>query len=267
VHPIEDFLFTYYSIKPSELRRWSPGAGATLELGASEFADRKYFYATSSPTSGSKTVDDAAVDVDTFFAKRGKTVDYIEDLLTRTLERPPQFGCFGLHEWAMVYHQTPEQLRHRGLRLRIGHAATDQVVETHRIGCTHFDAFRFFTDDAVPLNTLQPTRESQPDIEQSGCLHAGMDVYKWAGKLAPLISGELLLDCFELARDIRVVDMRASPYDVSDYGYDAIPVESAAGKRQYVHLQRGFTERGNALRERVLEAIHTARHAHMLSRI
>ncbi|MCW2608483.1 MAG: hypothetical protein JWO60_3176, partial [Frankiales bacterium] len=29
-HPVEDFLFTYYSHKPSRLRRWSPGAGVVL---------------------------------------------------------------------------------------------------------------------------------------------------------------------------------------------------------------------------------------------
>ena len=30
-HPVEDFLFTYYSHRPSRLRRWSPGAGVVLE--------------------------------------------------------------------------------------------------------------------------------------------------------------------------------------------------------------------------------------------
>src|SRR3954452_13174953 len=29
-HPVEDFLFTYYSYKPSVLRRWHPGAGVEL---------------------------------------------------------------------------------------------------------------------------------------------------------------------------------------------------------------------------------------------
>ncbi len=30
-HPIEDFLFSYYSTKPSQLRRWHPGVGVRLE--------------------------------------------------------------------------------------------------------------------------------------------------------------------------------------------------------------------------------------------
>ena len=101
--------------------------------------------------------------------------------------RPGQFGCFGLHEWAMVY-RTPEH-RHE-VPLRLGQAGTDAVVEQGELRCTHIDAFRFFTPEAVPRNRLAPTRESQPHLEQPGCLHAGMDVYKWAMKLGPLVPGE-----------------------------------------------------------------------------
>lgn len=141
------------------------------------------------------------------------------------------------------------------------------MVESHSIGCSHFDAFRFFTPEALPLNALQPTRENQVELEQAGCLHAGMDVYKWAAKLSPIVPGEVLLDAFVLARDIREVDMRASPYDVTGYdGADGTPlipimVETADGKREYARLQRGFAERGNAIRTRILAAIATARTA------
>ena len=259
-HPVEDFLWTYYSIKPAQLRRWHPGAGVLLAEAPDRATWRHY------RVEG----DVASVDLTTFFAKRGGTVDYVEQLLTATRERTPRFGCFGLHEWAMVYRMTPEQLRHTRLPLRIGHAATDAVVETHTIGCSHFDAYRFFTNDARPLNTMQPTRENQIDTEQSGCLHAGMDLYKWAGKLGPIVPGDLLLDAFELARDIREVDMRASPYDVSAYvGTDGlsltpVAIETAEGKREYTRLQRAFAERGNALRARVLAAIAQARAAHSM---
>jgi len=257
-HPVEDFLWTYYPVGPNELRRWHPGAGVRL-AGAAEDRDGWRHYRVVGA--------DAEVDLPVFLAKRGGTVDYVEKLLTATLARTPRFGCFGLHEWAMVYRSTPEQLRHSALPLRVGHEATDRVVESHPIACTHFDAFRFFTADARPLNALQPTREAQPELEQSGCLHAGMDIYKWAVKLGPIIPGELLLDAFEFARDVREVDMRASPYDVSAYaGADGstlapIPIESAVGKREYVRLQRGFAERGNRLRSRVLAAIDRARAA------
>lgn len=276
-HPIEDFLWHYYSVKPRELRRWHPGAGVVLE-GADRGSWRHYTTVVSGSgtaaglaISGTETgtiaettataaaLTDSMVDLPEFFATRGATVDYVEQLLAATLERTPRYGCFGLHEWAMVYRMTPEQLRHGALPLRIGHAATDLVVEQHPIACTHFDAFRFFTPAARPLNTVQPTRETQPLLEQSGCLHAGMDVYKWATKLGPIVPGDVLLDAFELARDIRYVDMQASPYDVSSLGLAAIPIETPAGKREYASLQRGFAERGNALRERVLHAIRLAR--------
>ena len=29
-HPVHDFLFTYYSFRPAQLRRWSPGYGVVL---------------------------------------------------------------------------------------------------------------------------------------------------------------------------------------------------------------------------------------------
>lgn len=258
-HPIEDFLWTYYSVTPAELARWHPGAGVLLIDAAKDRATWRHYAAT-----GDRGLD-AAVDLPAYFARRGGTVDYVERLLRATLEHTPQFGCFGLHEWAMVYRLDSAARRHTALPLRIGAEATDRVVESHRIACTHFDAYRFFTPEAAPLNTLSPTRESQPALEQAGCLHAGMDVYKWAAKLGPIVPGEVLLDAFVLARDIREVDMRASPYDVSGFaGADgrtlaAIPIETPSGKREYAELQRGFAARGNELRERVLAAIELAR--------
>ncbi|MBN9612589.1 MAG: 3-methyladenine DNA glycosylase [Actinobacteria bacterium] len=259
-HPVEDFLWTYYSVKPGELRRWHPGAGIVLQGAAEERGGWRHY-----ATDGDGT---AHVDLHAFFAERGGTVDYVERLIEATKDRAPQLGCFGLHEWAMVYRLDPGQVRHAGLPLRIGHEATDRVVESHRITCTHFDAFRFFTAPAEPLNTLQPTRETQPELEQPGCLHAGMDLYKWAAKLGPIVPGELLLDAFVLARDIREVDMRASPYDVTGYpGADGqtlapIPIETADGKREYAALQRGFADRGNGLRARLIAAIRRARELH-----
>ena len=34
-HPVEDFLITYYSYRPAQLRRWHPGSGVVLR-GADE---------------------------------------------------------------------------------------------------------------------------------------------------------------------------------------------------------------------------------------
>ncbi|MFD5601365.1 hypothetical protein ACFWHR_15075 [Leucobacter sp. NPDC058333] len=65
----------------------------------------------------------------------------------------------------------------------------------------------------------------------------------------------MLLDAFVLARDIREVDMRASPYNVSAFtgsdGNKLVPVaiETPAGKRECTTLQRGFAERGDSHRQ------------------
>ena len=87
--------------------------------------------------------------------------------------------------------------------------------------------------------------------EQRGCLHANMDLYKWAFKLAPFTPSELIADCFALARDIREIDMRASPYDLRALGFAPIPVETETGRAEYEQHQRAFAKRGQPLRERL----------------
>ncbi|MCZ2811256.1 hypothetical protein O2W15_07370 [Modestobacter sp. VKM Ac-2979] len=78
------------------------------------------------------------------------------------------------------------------------------------------------------------------------------DLYKWAYKLGPAVPGELLADCFALAADVRELDMRASPYDLTGHGYAPVAVETPEGKAEYVAAQRGFADRGAVLRERLL---------------
>ena len=236
-HPVHDFLFTYYSQRPAQLRRWHPGFGVAL-VDAPEYAGLKGY--TASPT----TVTPSYVD------SQRPLLESVHRLLSATAGRTPQFGCFGLHEWAMVH--AADETRH-AWPLRLGREGTDAVVESHRIACSHFDAFRFFTPTARPLNTLIPTRDDRPAFEQPGCLHAGMDLYKHAFRLTPMVSSDLVADCFELARDIRVLDMRAAPYDLADLGFEPVAIETAEGKAAYVEAQRGFAERGAPLRARLIE--------------
>ena len=88
--------------------------------------------------------------------------------------------------------------------------------------CSHFDAFRFFTAAGPPAEPAhaRPGRRSTR-IEQPGCLHANMDLYKWAYKLSPLVSSRAGGRRFDLAREIRTLDMRASPYDLAALGLSA----------------------------------------------
>ena len=170
-----------------------------------------------------------------------------------TLSRPGTHDCFGLHEWAMVYRLQPGEQRHEQLPLRLGQEATDAVVDGHRIRCSHHDAYRFFTPDAVELNSLRPTREDQVEHEQPACLHAGMDVYKWCFKLAPAVPSELTADAFEHALAVRVLDMQASPYDLAAFDLPPVRIETSSGKAEFVDRQRDLVARSNALRHRLLE--------------
>ncbi len=247
-HPVDDFIYDYYGVKPSLLRRWHPGPDVALEPSPSGPAEQGAWrwYTTGA--------DDAVrLDVDAFLADRGDTVRYVRALLAATASRPAQTGCFGLHEWAMVYHQDDVRRRH-ALPLRLGRSGTDAVVDAHPIRCSHIDAYRFFTPDAIPLNRTLLTRENQAEHEQPGCLHANMDLLKWASKLGPAVPGDLLLDCFALAAEIRVLDMQASPYDLSRLGEIAVAVETPEGKAEYVARQREFAGRATSLRDRLIRA-------------
>jgi len=243
-HPVYDFLFSYYAFRPAWLRRWHPGPDVALAgAGAREFLRWPEYRETGEGVG----VDPAALP-----AHRREFVAWLSELLGAMRERPAFFGCYGLHEWAMVYRQSPEEVRHRAWPLRFPPDEIARIVERSAICCSHFDAFRFFTAAARPLNKLQPTRADAPRLEQRGCLHANMDLYKWAFKLAPFAPGELVADCFELARDIRETDMRASPYDLRALGFAPIAVETAEGREEYERHQRIFTARGEPLRERLI---------------
>jgi hypothetical protein len=158
----------------------------------------------------------------------------------------------------MVYRQTPEQIRHNAYPLRFPPDEIARIVEAWGACCTHFDAFRFFTEPARPLNRYQPTRKTTVDLEQRGCLHANMDLYKWAYKLTPCVPAELVADCFELARDIRQVDMQASPYDLASLGVEPIAIETPAGKAEYVRRQREFAARSSTLRASLIDICDAA---------
>jgi hypothetical protein len=243
-HPVADFLFEYYRFRPSWLRRWHPGPDVGLRGAAAREYLRWPEY--------QEREDGVFLNVATWPDARRDTLAWLANLLRLTAERPPQFGCFGLHEWAMVYRQTPDEIRHNAWPLRFAPDELARIVEAQPIKCSHFDAFRFFTAPARPLNRLQPERASVLQFEQRGCLHANMDLYKWAFKLAPFTPSELLADCFALAGEIREVDMRASPYDFRALGYVPIAIETPAGRMEYEVHQRAFAERSQPLRAQLL---------------
>jgi hypothetical protein len=239
-HPVMDFLFTYYSLRPARLELWHPGPGALLRGGDELLAVPGHV----------RDGDCVRLDVDALPARIAGTAAFVRDLLLATASRPARLSCFGLHEWAMVYGS--DAPRHGAVPLRLRAAGTDAVVESLSVHCTHHDAFRFFTAAARPLNAISPERADQVANEQPGCLHATMDLYKWAYKLAPATPSELLAECFALAVEVRELDMRASPYDLADLGYSPVRIETPSGRAEYARAQAAFAERAAPLRDRLI---------------
>lgn len=240
-HPVDDFLFEYYGYRPALLRRWHPGLGVAL---GGEAAREYLIYSGYAECNGGVAADPTRLS-----ESRREGLRWLANFLHLTSERPPQFGCAGLHEWAMVYRAA--EVRHEAWPLRLPAAEIEAIVQGQGLRCTHFDAFRFFTEPARPLNRWQPSRERAPELEQRGCLHANMDLYKWSQKLAPFTPSDLITDCFALARDARSLDMRASPYDLAALGFPAVRIETAEGRAEYEAAQRGLAERGQPQRARL----------------
>lgn len=240
-HPVEDFLFEYYAYRPGQLLRWHAGLGFALETGGEYLSHKGY----------AETEQGVAALPATLPAGRLASIRWLRAMLERTEARAPALGCFGLHEWAMVYRA--ETVRHESWPLRLTPEAIARVVEEHGPRCTHYDAFRFFTPAALLLNKFQPGRDTTAEFEQPGCLHANMDLYKWAFKLSPFASSELVADCFALAREIRVLDMRASPYDFSALGLSPVRIETPEGRAEYEAGQREFARLAAPLRRKLAD--------------
>jgi len=241
-HPVHDFLFKYYQMNRQILSRWRPMADMRLNGDEADafLEDERY----------RRFDDGVGLDLDCLSESERGRVDWVRNLIERSLGRSPRFSCFGLHEWAMVYKT--DQIRHETTPLRLSRSEIEQVVESNAIHCTHHDAFRFFTEAARPLNAVQPGSENRADNEQFGCVHFNMDLYRWCYKLNPWIGSELIDDCFRLAIEARILDMRASPYDVSQYGYDSIEVETSEGRELYRVEQKALYERGQPIAKRLL---------------
>jgi len=246
-HPVHDFLFTYYSFAPAKLKQWVPPYGVILEVTGADLEACPWLQ-------GERFICDKGrlhLDTRRFMPREREFAAWVAMLCTRILGRAGRFTCYGLHEWAMVYRQSAQQVRHQGYELRLPPNELAAFVESLPVCCSHYDAFRFFTPDARPLNVLQPTLDLRPDLEQAACLHANMDLYKWSSKLWPWTGSDLIGECFELAIMGRDLDMRASPYDLSAMGYEPVRIETPEGRAQYEQEQRELAGRARVLRERL----------------
>jgi len=247
-HPVHDFLFTYYNFSPAKLKQWLPPLGVWIVVEEADLAAMPWLQ--TAPI----IRQDQCLRLDVR-ALRPQTQDlarWISRLCRSIQERPPRFRCFGLHEWAMVYQQTAEEIRHHGFELRMPAAALAAFLESQALCCSHYDAYRFFTPGALPMNQWQPVLETRLEMEQGGCLHANMDLYKWSSKLWPWIGSDLIGECFAHACAGRELDMRASPYDLRHLGYEPILIETPEGRAQYEKEQRQLADAALPLRQRLL---------------
>ena len=146
------FSFEYYAYRPSKLRRWHPGIGVTLQGQTARhyLSDKGY----------SESPEGIAVDVSGLSRQRSESIRWIWAMLRQTTARPGAFGCFGLHEWAMVYRA--DTIRHAQWPLRVSPEEIADLVESLGPRCTHYDAFRFFTPAARPLNKLPTHTRDDP---------------------------------------------------------------------------------------------------------
>ncbi len=242
-NPVMDFLFEYYAFRPANLRKWSPGIGVNLS-----FSDFDLL-----PEISELTVNNsiAFVDPDLFPEKRISSLQWMIKMLRNTQSSRPSFGCFGMHEWAMVYRT--ENPRHSQVPMRMEPDELAEFVESRPLLCTHFDAFRFFTEPAKPLNRFELSRKTFHETEQPGCIHSNMDLYKWAFKMYPWIPSSLILEAFELAVEARHIDMQASPYDLREQGLEPIKIETDSGRKEYKQKQEMIFQKGLPIRKKVIK--------------
>ncbi len=249
IHPVHDFLFIYYRNPPSQLEAWHPGPEYILESNGPDarFSDKHY----------SRHAHGIRLDPSKMDAATRHRMEMALTLCLAVENRPPRFGCFGMHEWAMVYRGDEEgEVRHNEkLPLRLPQEEIDAFVRSRPICCSHFDAFRFFTPSAKSFNRIQPGKQTRMENEQGGCLHTNMDLYKLAAQCMPWAGSEILWQCFQLAAEARLLDMEASPYDCQSLGLGCVPVETDAGRSLYEDRQQALAARARPVRQALIRSL------------
>jgi hypothetical protein len=227
----------------------------------------------------------------------GPLVRY-RQVLYQTLAAEPVLFCYGLHEWAMQYVKKEEEedeertmiggddpstgstdvkkknfVNHYQPHLprRVSADVIRTTVERRGVHCTHVDAIKYFTTDALPLNAYQSSTTTTDDTdnnnsssstrraidqlqwEQPACVHAHMDLLQYAMRLQPFIEAELFRDILATCLAARRLDVAASPYDATRYGLIPVPVEKPEGRSLYRKRQIELMERAQPLRQRLLD--------------
>lgn len=122
-HPIYNFLHTYYRYSTKSIKKYSPGIGIMMETmpdGALALLNEKFLRITPEGISVLLSTSPDLYHNCALFCHKGVsyelpkgqspdstfgwiTLSKTRDMLHATASRQPFFGCFGLHEWAMLY--------------------------------------------------------------------------------------------------------------------------------------------------------------------
>src|SRR5260370_13857739 len=106
------------------------------------------------------------------------------------------FYCVCLYEWEMDYRE--DSIRHSKVPLGLDRSAIASVLDSQNLLCTHFDAFRFFTEPARKCNQTALRRETTVEMDQSRRIHVNMDLYLFCYNIAHWIDSEVFADAFDL---------------------------------------------------------------------
>jgi hypothetical protein len=246
-HPVHDFLFQYYMYSAGKLETWHPAPSESLV----DSPDARERFR---PPEYRASAGVIRRDLGALSHQAREQLNEVVNVLVATQSRPANFGCYGVHEWAMLYRGKDD--RHAGIApLRLPQEEVDGFVESRPVACSHFDAYRFFAPEAKPLNRIPLEWSSRHEMEQPGCIHANMDLYRWAYTSMPWIGSDILLHCFELTAELRVLDMQASPYDLRELGFEPVRVETVEGRSEYQRRQRELSERAAVLRAELIEVL------------
>ena len=178
----------------------------------------------------------------------------IHALLVATAARPAHFGCFGMHEWAMVYRVAEDEPRHPAYPLRLGQDGTDGW--SSRIGSPARISTLIGSSPSPPgRRNIPAARPRRP----AGVRATGVSARRH-GPLQARLPARAVIPS-ELSRTAsRSPATSASstcgrrPMTSVDLGFEPVRVETAEGKRVYAAAQAGFAERGAPLRQRLIVA-------------
>jgi hypothetical protein len=203
-HPIYNFIFIYFFFNQKILFQYSPGMNVEIEMES----DIEQLASLNLVPELQPIDPHSSHYFHISFQQKKITKKFLQRTLTllKSVEsKLPSFWCFGLHEWAMLYHSSqlpsstpkPSSSLFQSLPLRVTAQQIESLINPSssstqpsplpRLRCTHFDAIRFFTPSSLPLNAITPTptRKTVHQFDQPGCVHVNMDLFKYGICLLP----------------------------------------------------------------------------------